>query len=245
MPCSSCLTSLTVLAGSVSHSVSHIVLSQLLSTMSSISKSRVPYQNQTTSANGTSFGAKQLCLIVGLVCLAGFAVDMLAIGMPPNPFDLPWRINFLQQMGDRSIILLFGSALLLYSLLGNRRLSRSLSLILLGVGVAFVLSSVLVIRDSLTLRDQTLNNISAQEQQIQTQIEDSRGNPELPPEVTTEQLNEAAQQISTQADQLKQNTRNGITKAGLASIGNLIVVGMGLLGLGRFGLTGARRVQRN
>jgi len=197
------------------------------------------------NANGTSFGSKQICFIVGLVCVAGFIVDILAIGMPPNPFDLPWRIGFLQQMGDRSIILLFGTALLLYSQLGNRRLSRPLSLILLGIGVALILSSVLVIRDSLILRDQTLTNISAQEQQIQTQIEDSRGNPDLPPEVTTEQLNQAAQQITTQAEQLKQNTRNGITKAGLASIGNLIVVGMGLVGLGRFGLTSVRRVQRN
>ena len=189
-------------------------------------------------------GAKQICLIVGLVCLAGFAVDMLAISMPLNPFDLPWRINFLQQMGDRSIILLFGSALILYSQVGNRRLTKPLSLILLGIGVAFILSSVLVIRDSLILQDQTINNISTQAEQLQTQIEDSRGNPELPPEITSEQFDQAAQQITTQAEQLKQNTRSGITKAGLASIGNLIVVGMGLIGLGRFGLTTARRIQR-
>ncbi|PZO21128.1 MAG: hypothetical protein DCF25_05640 [Leptolyngbya foveolarum] len=213
--------------------------------MTGISKPRGPYQNQTMNANGVSFGAKQICFIVGLVCVAGFIVDMLAIGMPPNPFDLPWRIGFLQQMGDRSIVLLFGTALLLYSQLGNRRLTRPLSLILLSIGVAFVLSSVLVIRDSLILRDQTINNISTQEQQIQTQIEDSRGNSALPPGVTPEQLDQAAQQITTQAEQLKQNTRNGITKSGLASIGNLIVVGMGLIGLGRFGLTSARKAQRN
>ena len=212
--------------------------------MTSISKPRVPYRNQPVATNGTDFGGKQICLIVGLVCLAGFAVDMLAISMPLNPFDLPWRINFLQQMGDRSIILLFGSALILYSQVGNRRLTKPLSLILLGIGVAFILSSVLVIRDSLILQDQTINNISTQAEQLQTQIEDSRGNPELPPEITSEQFDQAAQQITTQAEQLKQNTRSGITKAGLASIGNLIVVGMGLIGLGRFGLTTARRIQR-
>ncbi len=212
--------------------------------MTSISKPRTPYRNQPTTTNVMDSGAKQICLIVGLVCLAGFAVDMLAISMPLNPFDLPWRINFLQQMGDRSIILLFGSALILYSQVGNRRLTKPLSLILLGIGVAFILSSVLVIRDSLILQDQTINNISTQAEQLQTQIEDSRGNPELPPEITSEQFDQAAQQITTQAEQLKQNTRSGITKAGLASIGNLIVVGMGLIGLGRFGLTTARRIQR-
>ncbi len=212
--------------------------------MTSISKPRMPYPNQSVNANGINYGSKQICLIVGLVCLAGFVVDMLAIGMPLNPFDLPWRINFLQQMGDRSIILLFGSALVLYSQLGNRRLSKPLSLILLGFGVAFVLSSVLVIRDSLILRDQALNNISTQAQQIQTQIEDSRVSPDLPAEVTPEQFDQASQQITTQAEELKQNTRNGITKAGLASIGNLIVVGMGFVGLGRFGLINFRKIQR-
>ncbi len=170
---------------------------------------------------------------------------MLAIAMPLSPFDLPWRINFLQQMGDRSIILLFGSALLLYSQLGNRRLSRPISLILLGIGMAFVLSSVLVIRDSLILRDQTLTNISTQAEQLQTQIEESRGSVELPPEVTPEQLTQAALQVNTQAEQLKQDARSGITKAGLASIGNLTVVGLGMLGLGRFGLGTVRRMSRN
>lgn len=213
--------------------------------MTSVSKSKVPYRNQTMNANGASFGAKQICLIVGLVCLVGFAVDMLAIAMPISPFDLPWRINFLQQMGDRSIILLFGSALLLYSQLGNRRLSRPVSLILLGIGVAFVLSSVLVIRDSLILRDQTLTNISTQAEQIQTQIEDSRGSVELPPEITPEQLEQASLQVNTQAEQLKQDARSGITKAGLASIGNLTVVGLGMIGLGRSGLGAIRRMSRN
>ena len=212
--------------------------------MTSISKPRGPYQNQTMNANGTSFGSRQICFIVGLVCVAGFIVDLLAIGMPPNPFDLPWRIGFLQQMGDRSIILLFGTALLLYSQLGNRRLSRPLSLILLGIGVALILSSVLVIRDSLILRDQTLGNISAQAQQIQTQIEDGRNNSNLPAEITPQQLDEASQQVNSQAEQLKQNARTGITRAGLGSIGNLIVVGLGLVGLGRFGLAASRRVVR-
>lgn len=201
----------------------------------------MPYQNQPANINGATSGSRQICLIVGLVCLAGFLVDMLAIGMPLSPFDLAWRIGFLQQMGDRSIILLFGTALLLYSQLANRRLSRPLSLILLGVGVAFILSSVLVIRDSTVLKDQALNNISAQAQQIQTQIEAGRNNSSLPSEITPKQLDEASQQISSRAEQLKQNAQTGITKAGLGSIGNLIVVGLGLVGLGRFGLVASRR----
>ena len=209
--------------------------------MSSISKPRAPYRNQTTNTNGVSFGSQQLCLIVSLVCLAGFAVDMLAIGMPPSPFDLSWRINFLQQVGDRSIILLFGSALLLYSQLGNRRLTKPLSLMFLGIGIAFILSCILIIRDGLILQDQAVNNINTQAQQLQEQIEQSKGSPELPENVTPEQFAQAAAQVTSQAEQLKQNAQAGITKAGLASTGNLIVVGLGLIGLGRFGLFNARR----
>lgn len=209
--------------------------------MTSVPKPRIPYRNQHSATNGIDIGAKQICLIIGLVCLAGFAVDMLAIALPLNLFDLPWRINFLQQVGDRSIILLFGVALLLYSQLGNRRLSKPLSLIMLGVGVAFLLSSILVIRDSLILQDQTLSNISSQAAEIQTQIDVGRNDPDLPTDITPDQFNEALQQVNSQAEQLKQNARSGITKAGLASVGNLTVVGLGLIGLGRLGLITSRR----
>jgi hypothetical protein len=213
--------------------------------MASTPKSRATYQSQSTAANGSNlFRAKQICLIVGLTCLAGFSVDMLVLGLPPSPFTLQWRVGFLQQVGDRSIVLLFGISLMLYSLLGNRRLTKRLSLICLGVGVAFILSCILIIRDSLILQDQTIRNISTQAQQLQTQIEESRDRPELPAEITPERFAQATQQVTSQAEQLKQNARAGITKVGLASIGNLVVVGLGLIGLGRFGLTTARYLTR-
>jgi hypothetical protein len=183
-------------------------------------------------------------MIVALACLAGFCIDMLSIGLPPSPFDLQWRVGFLQQMGDRSIIFLFGTSLLLYSSLGNRRLSKPLSLICLGVGVAFILSCILIIRDGLILQDQTVKNITTQAEQLQTQIEESKGSPDLPANVTPEQFAQAAKQVTSQAETLKQDARSGITKAGLASTGNLVVVGLGLIGLGRFGLTTARRTSR-
>ena len=200
----------------------------------------------TTQAHGSSNGnaAKSICLIVGCVCLAGFLIDMVAVGMPPDLFALEWRVSFLKQLGDRSIILLFGSALLLYSQLGNRRLTRPLSLICLGVGVAFMLSCILIIRDGLVLQEQAANTINTQAEQLQAQIEQSKGSPEIPADVTPEQFAQATQQVTTQAEQLKQNAQTGITKAGLASIGNLIVVGLGLIGLGRFGLVGSRQMIR-
>ena len=209
--------------------------------MTSVPRPRTTHARQSAPPTNADFNAKRLCLIVGLTCLGGFVIDMISIGLPFSPFNLQWRVGILQQLGDRSIILSFGSALLLYSQMGNRRLAKPLSLICLGVGVAFMLSCILVIRDGLILQDQAVSNISTQAQQLQEQIEQSKGSPELPENITPEQFKQAAAQVEGQAAQLKQNAQTGITKAGLASTGNLIVVGLGLIGLGRFGLVSVRR----
>ena len=196
---------------------------------------------QPNTGHGNSSGGQTICLIVGLTCLLGFIVDTLVLGTPPAPFSLEWRVNLLQQIGDRSIILLFSAALLMYAFLDQRQLKRSLGFVCLVLGVAFMLSCVLVIRDSLILQSETLQNITNQEQQAQSQIEEAReGSLTLPESVTPEQLKQASQQLSSQASTLKQNARQGITKAGVASMGNLIAVGLGMLGLGRLGINRSR-----
>lgn len=180
---------------------------------------------------------KNICLIVGLTCLLGFLVDTLVLSTPPNPFDLQWRVNVLQQVGDRSIILLFSIALLMYAFFERRQIKRPLGYACLAIGIAFILSCVLVIRDSLILQKETLQNISNQEEYVRSQIDEARtGDSELQAPLTPEQLKQASQQLSTQATTLKQNARQGITKAGVASMGNLIAVGLGMLGLGRLGI---------
>ena len=203
---------------------------------SSIPKSRLPNKNQAFSPSDNDFISRNICFIVGLTCIAGFMVDLLVLGTPPDPFALEWRIGFLQQMGDRSIVFLFGVALILYSIFDNRRIKRPLALLCLGLGVAFLLSSLLIIRDSLTLKDQAFRTISTQEEQLQTRIEESRASGELPADISLEQIQQASQEITTQAQQAKQSTSQGITKAGMSSLGNLVVVGMGLIGLGRIGV---------
>lgn len=198
------------------------------------SQRAINYDTPTTTG-GNNIG-RRICLIVGLTCLAGFLMDLIVLGTPPNPFALEWRINFLQQAGERSIILLFGFALLLYGLFDNRAIKRILGFASLAIGVAFVLSCVLVIRDSLILRNQAIQNISNQELQAQEQIEEARSRDDLPENITLEQLQEASQQIANQADSIKQNTRQGISRVGVGSISNLVAVGLGMIGLGRLGL---------
>lgn len=204
--------------------------------MTSILKSRQPNPGQPPLAYESTGLARSLCTVVGLACVGGFLVDLLVLSTPPDPFALEWRVGFLQQAGDRSIVFFFGVALLLYSIVNDRRLKRPFSLFCLVVGVAMLLSSGLVIRDSLILKSQAFEAISTQEAALQAQIDETLSNPELAAELTPEQLRQASREISSRAQTLKQDSGQGITKSGIASLGNLVVVGLGMIGLGRIGL---------
>ena len=195
-------------------------------------------QSSSNHYDTQSLAGKNICLVVGVTCLLGFLVDTLVLSTPPDPLSLQWRVNLLQQMGDGSIILLFAAALLMYAFFDQRRLKRPLGFVCLVLGVAFMLSCVLVIRDSLILQSETLQNISNRQQYVQSQIEGARnGDTEnLAATLTAEQLQQASQQLVNETLTLKQNARQGITKAGVASMGNLIAVGIGMLGLGRLGI---------
>lgn len=192
----------------------------------------VPAQNFGSS----SYSPRALCRIVGFACLAGFLVDLFVLTFPPALGNIEWRIAFMQQLGDRAIILLFGLALIMYGILDYRQWRRRLALACLGVGILFCLSSVLVIRDSLTFQQQALNTISTQANQIQTQIQKAQEDPKSAPQsLTAEQLSQASRALSAQAETVKQNTKTGVLRTGISSVGNLVVVGLALLGLGQYG----------
>lgn len=189
----------------------------------------------TSPSFASPYGVRSICHIVGLACLAGFVIDLIALGFPPDPFSLEWRIDFLQQVGDRSIILLFAAALLMLGSLDSRRGLRQLGLLCLLTGIVFHLSCILVIRDNVLLQQRTVRNISTQAAELQTQIKQAEANPGSA-QITLDELKQAAQLVDQQASTLKQNTQTTIVKSSIASLGNLIVVGLGLIGLGRYGL---------
>ncbi|MBD2260589.1 HpsJ family protein [Pseudanabaena sp. FACHB-2040] len=192
----------------------------------------VSISNQISSS---SFGSQVLCRIVGLACIVGFLVDMTVLALPPSA-GAAWRVGILQQMGDRSIILLFGIALIAYSVWEISQIRKILSYAALSIGVLFLLFCILVIRDSLMLQSQTLENIGQQAAELQTQVEESRTNPDAA-SVTNEQFEQATQQINAQAETLKQNAKTTITRASIASTSNFVVVGIGLISLGRASMT--------
>ena len=181
--------------------------------------------------------AKGICQIVGLGCLAGFAIDMLVLALPPELGNAEWRIGLIQQLADRSIILLIGSALLVFGNLENRRWLKRLSTVCLAVGLAFFLACLLVIADSIKLQQKAVTNISTQASQLQTQIQSAQSNPSTAGQnVTREDLMRASQVLTTQANTLKQSAKQTVLKTSVSSIGNLMVVGLGLISLGRYGM---------
>lgn len=188
------------------------------------------------SSFSDTISVKSLCLIVGLASLSGFVLDLLVLGLPPNLFDSQWRLSFLQQLGDRGIILLIGAALTLFGFLQNRRLTRQIAFACIIVGILFHLSIILIIQDSITLRNQAIQNIGNQMAQVQARAEEVQQSSQLPSNITPEKVDQVYQKIANQAESVKQNTQVNITRSAIKSCGNFVIIGLGLVGLGRFGI---------
>ncbi|MGB3312370.1 MAG: HpsJ family protein [Nodosilinea sp.] len=185
----------------------------------------------------TGLGGQAIARIVGFTCLFGFFSDMISLALPIGA-GAAWRASLLQQTGDRSIVLLIGLALLIYSFWENIHLRKPFAYVAMVIGVAFLLSSILVIRDGLVLQSQTVDRISQEATQLQTQIEQGRSNPEIAASASPQDFAEALQTIDAQAETLKLNAKTSLTKASFASTSNLVIMGIGLLGLGRVGIGG-------
>lgn len=192
----------------------------------------------TTSASnhGSFYNPKPLYQIVGTACLAGFLFDLLVLGLPPALGSAEWRTSFLQQVSDRSIVLLFGAALTIYGSLELRTLRKQLSTVCLVMGVIYLLACVLVIRDGLSLNGLAAKNIADQATQVRTQIQDAKNNPKAAPNITPDQLQQASQQLDARVVTLQQNARAGIMKTAIAIVTNLVVIGIALISLGRYGM---------
>jgi Na+-transporting methylmalonyl-CoA/oxaloacetate decarboxylase gamma subunit len=187
------------------------------------------------SSFSISLSGQAISRIVGLTCISGFIVDMMALTFPLGS-GTAWRVGILQQMGDRSIVLLIGIALLLYSAWENQGLRKNLGAGCMGLGALFLVLCLFIMRESFSLHSQAVNNIGNQASQLQTQVEESRSNPDVAANATPEDFTQALQAIEVQAETLKQNTTTSITRVGLAGASNFAIVGIGLLSLGRMAL---------
>jgi hypothetical protein len=197
--------------------------------------------SSTSSSAGGSYNPRMICQIVGYACLAGFVVDMLVLTLPPSISNPQWRVGTLQQISDRSVILLFSAALLIFSI-NSRRWLKQFSRLCLLIGAIFVLACPLAITDTAKLQQQAINNITTQANQYKTQLDTAKANPKAAgPNITAADLDRASQKIDEQSNTLTQNARTTSIKAGTAITGNLIVMGLAFIFLGRYGMQARTR----
>lgn len=180
--------------------------------------------------------ASTIFWVIGLACIAGFIINLLAIAIPPDPMALEWRVGFMQQVSGRSILFFLGLAMAIYGSLERPYIARYLALVCLVAGILFSLSGVIVIRDGLVVQNQALRDIRSEATEIRSQLQTAQDNPNLPAEVTPERIEEALGQVAVQAQALSENARTTTTNALLSTLSTQVVIGVGLLALGRFGL---------
>jgi hypothetical protein len=195
------------------------------------------YVASAPTRSDSTYGAKHICRIIGLVCIIGFIFDMVVLGLPPQN-NAEWRIGFIQELANRSIIFLFGLGLVIFGSVGNSNSRlKFASKLSMAVGLLFFLLCLASVVDSIRLSQQAMGNISTQESQLQTQIKTAKANPAgLPENIDLEALEKVSQQLTQQANSLRSNTKRTVFKTGISNIGNLAIVGAGLLGLGRTGM---------
>lgn len=185
--------------------------------------------------SNTLSSGRSIYRIIGIACLAGFVLDVLVLAAPPDPMALEWRIGFLQQVGDRSIVFMLGVAFLFIGMLDTRLFLKKVALTSMVVGLVFCLMVPLSIRDSIVLQKQISGRIDSQASQIETQIQTIQSNPELQDKPSKEQIEQALASLNERSDSLRKNAIQNSIKAGAASAGNLLVTGLALIGLGRYG----------
>ena len=184
--------------------------------------------------------ARSVFVVIGLACIFGFAFNILTAAMPPDPMALEWRVGLMQQVSGRAILLFLGVAMVLYGILDQRRLAMRLAMVCLLGGILFLLSGVLVIRDGIVLQNQTLGNIDSQLETLQSEIQAAQSSPDLPDGITPQRLDDELVQIEAQATNFKETARGTTAKSMVAILGSQVVVGLGLLSLGRFGINRSR-----
>ncbi len=186
--------------------------------------------------SNTFSSGRSIYRIIGIACLTGFVLDMLVLASPPDPMALEWRIGFLQQVGDRSIVFMLGVAFLLMGTLDLGTVLKKVALASMIIGLIFCLMVPLSIRDSIVLQKQISGRIDSQASQIETQIQTIQSNPELEDKPSKEQIEQALASLNERSDSLRKNAIQNSIKTGAASAGNLLVTGLALIGLGRYGM---------
>jgi hypothetical protein len=175
--------------------------------------------------------------ILGAACIGAFIIDMLLIAIGPGMGSLEWRIMFLKNLGDRSIVFLLGTTFMMIGTVDMRSIRKQLSMACLVLGMAFLMMTGLSIWDASVLQKQAIGNLTTQTAQIEDQIQKAKDQP-IPTggKVTPEQIQQALDRLSNQSTTAQKDTTTQVIKTGASSAGNLMVVGIAMIALGRYGM---------
>ncbi|MGF1513666.1 MAG: hypothetical protein ACFB5Z_08230 [Elainellaceae cyanobacterium] len=183
-----------------------------------------------------TYSPRTLTTTVGLTCLAGFLLDAVSLIFSADLYSIQWRLSFLEQMGDRAILLVIGLALLLYGVLPNRGLTKNVGVFCLMAGIVVHLVCILSIHDTIQVREQAATQIDDRAVQLQNQLQEGQDSAEGAERLSLTDVDQAVRQIKNQSESLKQDVQVDLTRAGILSIANLMIIGLALIALGRFGL---------
>jgi hypothetical protein len=95
------------------------------------------------------------------------------------------------------------------------------------------------VSDGLKVQSQATTRINQRVEQLQTRVEQSRNNPQISSKASPQDFDNALKSIEAQAYAATENTKTGLTKTIIVVAINFLVMGLGLLSLGRFGIGGS------
>ena len=198
------------------------------------STSNGPYP---TTKSATPSSGNSPYRILGTACIGAFLIDMLLIAIGPGMGSLEWRVQFLKSLGDRSIVFLLGTAFMMIGTADMRSIRKQLSIACLALGMGFLLLTGLSIWDASVLQKQTTTAVTTQTSQLEDQIQKAKDQ-SLPTggKVTAEQIQQALDRLSNQSAAAQKEATTQVIKTGASSAGNLMVVGIAMIALGRYGM---------
>ena len=176
-----------------------------------------------------------LALITSIICIVGFGLDMAALSLRPTISSIEWRMGFMQQLGERCIILLFGGTLLCYGLQTMSTGLKRIACVVCGLGVLPSLSGFFYLHDSVRFRALAIENLTTQRQNFEQQIQqfspESTTSPELV--VDSAQKEKALKLLRERTQTLKSRTSVRIQKTVTRTFCSLLLTGIGLVTLGQ------------
>ena len=179
-----------------------------------------------------------LALITSIICIVGFGLDMVALSLRPTVSSIEWRMGFMQQLGERCIILLFGATLLCYGLQTMSTGLKRIAWVCCGLGLCLSLSGFFYLQDSVRFRALAIENLTTQRQNFEQQIQQFSPEDAALSELVVDpaQKEQALNLLRERTQTLKSRASVRIQKTVTRTFCSLLLTGIGLVALGQITL---------